>query len=262
MLSLKRPIIFFDLETTGLDPVKDRIVEIACVKQHPDGLRETWTRRINPGMPIPEEVIAIHGIRDEDVRDAPEFRQIAQDLWQWMKGCDLGGYNSARFDLPVLVEEFSRTKVKADFSTCRMVDVQHIFYKMEPRTLTAAYQFFCNKKLENAHSAEADILATMEVLEAQLNRYDQQLSRNVEELTDFLNGGEGLVDYAQKMVLRDGRAVFNFGKFKGRPVEEVLTEEPNYYDWMMSRDFPAHTKQKLTEILTTMKLGKKMGKQS
>ena len=256
MLSLKRPIIFFDLETTGLDPVRDRIVEIACIKQHPDGLRETWARRINPTIPIPEEVVAIHGIRDEDVKDAPKFRDIAQQLWEWMRGCDLGGYNSARFDLPVLMEEFGRTKVKADFSDCRMVDVQHIFYKMEPRTLTAAYQFFCNKTLTNAHSAEADILATMEVLEAQLIRYESHLSKDVDDLCDFLSGGEGMVDYAQKMVLRDGQAVFNFGKFKGRLVEEVLTEEPNYYDWMMSRDFPGHTKQKLSEIYTRMKLGK------
>lgn len=256
MLNLKRPIIFFDLETTGLDPVKDRIVEIACVKQHPDGLRETWTRRINPTIPIPEEVVDIHGIRDEDVKDAPQFRDIAQELWQWMKGCDLGGYNSARFDLPVLMEAFGRTSVKADFSDSRMVDVQHIFYKMEPRTLTAAYQFFCNKPLTKAHSAEADILATMEVLEAQLSRYEPHLSKDVDALCDYLGGGEGMVDYAQKMVLRNGQAVFNFGKFKGRPVEEVLTEEPNYYDWMMSRDFPGHTKQKLSEIYTRMKLGK------
>jgi DNA polymerase-3 subunit epsilon len=253
-LNLSRPIVFFDLETTGVNPVADRIVEIALIKIHPDGLRETQVRRLNPGMPIPAESSAIHGIHDEDVKDSPEFRQIAHDLHNWLKGCDFGGYNSARFDLPVLVEEFFRAGIPVDFSKTRNVDVQRIFYKMQPRNLSAAYQLFCGKTLENAHNAEQDILATIEVLEAQLDHY-KDLSKEVDELCDFIDDEDTLVDYARSMVKRNGQILFNFGKYKGQSVEEVFSKFPAYYDWMMKSDFSMHTKQKISEILNNMKLG-------
>ncbi len=254
-LALKRPIVFFDLETTGTDYVKDRIVELAFVKLLPDGKRETFARRINPGIPIPESASAIHGIRDEDVKDCPSFKQIAHQLNEWMKQCDLGGYNSSKFDLPLLAEEFLRAGVQVDFTERNMVDVQQIFFKMESRSLSAAYNFYCGKTLENAHSAEADILATIEVLEAQLERY-QELENDVKALHDFTNGNEGYVDYARRIIMKDGHPVFNFGKYKGRRVEEVFSQEPQYYDWMMQADFALHTKQKISEILNRMKLRK------
>ncbi|MBA3829426.1 MAG: 3'-5' exonuclease [Taibaiella sp.] len=253
-LALKRSIIFFDLETTGTDHAKDRIVELAFVKLNPDGTRDKFVKRINPGMPIPAEVTAIHGISDEDVKDCPEFKHIAHQLYQWMKGCDMGGYNSSRFDIPLLAEEFLRAGVDVDFSERHMIDVQQIFFKMESRTLSAAYNFYCNKQLDNAHSAEADILATIEVLEAQLERYNN-LTNEVQALHSFSNTDE-YVDYARRMVLKDGHPVFNFGKNKGRKVEDVFTSEPQYYDWMMQADFSLHTKQKISEILNKMKLKK------
>ncbi len=251
-LALKRPIVFFDLETTGTDYVKDRIVELAFVKLMPDGTRDSFVKRINPGMPIPESATAIHGITDEDVKDSPSFKQIAHQLNDWMKLCDLGGYNSSKFDLPLLAEEFLRAGVQVDFTERHMVDVQQIFFKMESRSLSAAYNFYCGKTLENAHSAEADILATIEVLEAQLDRYDE-LVNEVKALNDF-TGGEAYVDYARRIVMKDGHPVFNFGKYKGRKVEEVFSQEPQYYDWMMQADFALHTKQKISEILNRMKL--------
>ena len=253
-LALKRPIIFFDLETTGTDHAKDRIVELAFVKILPDGKREKYTKRINPGMPIPKESSAIHGITDEDVKDAPSFKKIAHDLFDWMRGCDLGGYNSSKFDLPLLAEEFLRVGINVDFTERHMIDVQQIFFKMESRTLAAAYNFYCQKQLENAHSAEADILATIEVLEAQLQRYEG-IGKEVGELHRFCTNEE-YVDYARRIVIKDGHPVFNFGKYKGRKVEEVFNAEPQYYDWMMQADFALHTKQKISEILNRMKLGK------
>lgn len=255
-LKLKRPIIFFDLETTGIDPAKDRIVEIAMVRLSPDGKRETYIKRINPGMPIPKESSDIHGIKDEDVKDAPMFKHIAHELYQWMQGADLGGYNSSKFDLPALAEEFLRAGIDVDFTERNMIDVQQIFFKMESRSLTAAYKFYCQKTLENAHSAEADVNATIDVLEAQLDRYEE-LSHEVNALHKF-TGGEQYVDYPRRIVLKDGEPVFNFGKYKGRKVEEVFTVEPQYYDWMMQADFALHTKQKISEILNRMKL-KKLG---
>jgi DNA polymerase-3 subunit epsilon len=251
-LSLKRPIVFFDLETTGTDPAKDRIVELACVKLMPDGTRDRFVRRLNPGMPIPPAATAVHGISDEDVKDAPMFKQIAHQLYEWMRNCDLGGYNASKFDLPMLAEEFLRAGMQVDFTERHLIDVQQIFFKMESRSLSAAYNFYCNKQLENAHSAEVDILATIEVLEAQLDRYSD-LVNDVKELHDFTNG-ETYVDYARRIVMKDGHPVFNFGKYKGRRVEEVFTQEPQYYDWMMQADFPLHTKQKISEILNRMKL--------
>lgn len=253
-LALKRPIIFFDLETTGTDNAKDRIVELAFVKLMPDGKRETFVKRINPGIPIPPIVTAIHGISDEDVKDAPSFKQIAHNLYEWMRNCDMGGYNSSKFDLPLLAEEFLRAGINVDFTERMMIDVQQIFFKMESRSLSAAYNFYCEKQLENAHSAEADINATIEVLEAQLDKY-ADLVNDVKSLSAF-TAGEQYVDYARRIVMRDGHPVFNFGKHKGRKVEDVFNQEPQYYDWMMQADFALHTKQKISEILNKMKLQK------
>lgn len=251
-LTLKRPIVFFDLETTGTDHARDRIVELAFVKIMPDGSRDKYVKRINPGMPIPPESTKIHGISDEDVKDAPMFKQIAHQLYDWIKGCDMGGYNSSKFDVPVLAEEFLRAGVNVDFTERHMVDVQQIFFKMEARTLAAAVSFYCKKELNNAHSAEADINATIDVLEAQLERYEN-LSGDVPALHKFTNTEE-YVDYARRIVMRDGHPVFNFGKYKGRKVEDVFNSEPQYYDWMMQADFALHTKQKISEILNRMKL--------
>jgi DNA polymerase-3 subunit epsilon len=253
-LLLKKPIIFLDLETTGTDHAKDRIIELALVKITPDGGRQSYVRRVNPSMPIPPSSTAIHGITDEHIKDCPTFKQIAKELYDWMKGCDLGGYASSKFDIPLLAEEFLRAGVNVDFTERHMIDVQQIFFKMESRTLSAAYNFYCNKTLENAHSAEADILATIEVLEAQLDRYTD-LSREVKPLHEF-TGGEQFVDYARRIVMKDGHPVFNFGKHKGRKVEDIFNEEPQYYDWMMQADFALHTKHKISEILNRMKLQK------
>lgn len=253
-LALKRPIVFFDLETTGTDNVKDRIVELAFVKILPEGKRDKFVKRINPGIPIPPEVTAIHGISDEDVKNSPTFKMIAHQLYEWMKGCDLGGYNSSKFDLPLLAEEFLRVGINVDFTERHMIDVQQIFFKMEARTLSAAYSFYCNKELTNAHSAEADIDATIEVLEAQLNRYET-LGTEVPALHQFTHTDE-YVDYARRIVMKDGHPVFNFGKHKGRRVEDIFNAEPQYYDWMMQADFALHTKQKISEILNRMKLKK------
>jgi DNA polymerase III subunit epsilon len=250
-LILKRPIVFFDLETTGVDPVKDRIVELAFIKLHPDGRKETFVRRTNPTIPIPKESSAIHGITDEDVKNAPTFKQIAHQLFDWIRGCDMGGYNSSKFDLPLLAEEFLRVGINVDFTERNMIDVQQIFFKMEARTLGAAYKFYCNKDLENAHSAEADIAATIEVLEAQLEKYDK-IGNDVPTLHNFTHTDE-YVDYARRIIMKDGAPVFNFGKHKGRKVEEIFTTEPQYYDWMMQADFSLHTKQKISEILNRMK---------
>lgn len=253
-LNLKRPIVFFDLETTGTDTAKDRIVELAFVKINPDGTRDKYVKRINPQMLIPAESSAIHGIFDEHVKDAPTFKQIGHELNSWIKGCDFGGYNSTRFDLPLLAEEFLRSGIDVDFTERAMIDVQQIFFKMEQRTLSAALHFYCGKSLDNAHSAEADIMATIDVLEAQLERYSE-LPNEALAIQEYA-GSNDLVDYARRMVMKDGHPVFNFGKHKGRRVVEVFEKEPNYYDWMMNADFALHTKQKLSEILNEMKLGK------
>jgi DNA polymerase-3 subunit epsilon len=227
-LQLQRPVAFFDLETTGVDPAKDRIVEIAVVKVHPDGKKESWVKRINPEMPIPPESTAIHGISNKDVQHAPTFKQVAHELKSFMNNCDLGGYNSNKFDIPVLVEEFLRAEIPIDFKDRKLIDVQQIFYKKEARTLSAAYAFYCNKELTNAHSAEADVLATIQVLEAQLDRYND-LNNDIKSLHEF-TGGDDFVDYARRIVLKDGEPVFNFGKYKGQKVIEVFRKEPQYYD--------------------------------
>ncbi len=247
-LNLKNPIVFLDLETTGIDPSKDRIVEISLIKVTPDGREEVKTRRINPEMHIPEEATAIHGITDEDVKDEPRFREIARSLARYLEGCDFGGFNSNKFDIPVLVEEFLRAGVDVDFKKRRFVDVQNIFHKLEQRTLVAAYKFYCGKDLTDAHSAEADTKATYEVLKAQLDRYPEELQNDVEFLSDFSARSQS-VDYAGRIVYNEkGEECFAFGKHKGRPVAEVFREEPSYYTWMMNGDFPRYTQKVITEI--------------
>lgn len=248
MLQLTRPIAFIDLETTGVSLSSDRIVEIAIIKLLPDGTRQVKRKLINPQIPIPKVTSDIHGITDEMVKDAPSFKQIANEVKMFMENCDLGGYNSNRFDIPILMEEFLRSGLDLDLSTRRMIDVQHIFYTMEPRTLSAAYKFFCEKELVDAHSAEADVAATIDVLEAQLKRYTN-LGNTIDSVLGVI-GEEKIVDYARRFAFDDkGNEIFNFGKHKGRLVTDVLKAEPQYYDWMMRGDFPLHTKQKLTEIL-------------
>jgi DNA polymerase III subunit epsilon len=247
MLQLKRPIAFIDLETTGVNLSTDRIVEIAIVKIQPDNSRQTKRKLINPTIPIPKEVSDLHGITDEMVKDAPTFKTAANELKQFIEGCDLGGYNSNRFDIPLLMEEFLRADIEIDLSQRKMVDVQHIFYQMEPRTLTAAVKFYCGKELEGAHGAEADINATVDVLMAQMARYTQ-LGNTVESILEVI-GEDKLIDYARRFVYDDkGREVFNFGKYKGQAIADVLKKDTGYYDWMMKGDFPLHTKQKLTEL--------------
>ncbi|MEI8053482.1 MAG: 3'-5' exonuclease [Bacteroidota bacterium] len=248
MLDLKRPIAFIDLETTGISLSSDRIVEIAIIKVMPDNSRTVKRKLLNPEMLIPKTSSDIHGITDEMVKDAPTFKQAGNEIKQFLDNCDLGGYNSNRFDIPILMEEFLRAGMDVDLSTRRMVDVQHIFYTMEPRTLSAAYKYYCQKELENAHSAEADVSATIDVLFSQITRYEK-LGNSVDSILSAI-GEEKIVDYARRFLFDEkGVEVFNFGKYKGRSVKDVLKNEPQYYDWMMKGDFPLHTKQKLTEIL-------------
>ena len=248
MLQLKRPIAFIDLETTGVSLSTDRIVEIAIIKISPDGTRQVKRKLINPQMPIPQESSEIHGITDDMVKDAQTFKQAGNEIKMFIENCDMGGYNSNRFDIPMLMEEFLRAGMEVDLSTRRMVDVQHIFYTMEPRTLTAAYKYYCEKELIDAHSAEADVNATIDVLLSQIKRYPQ-LGNSVDTILGSI-GEEKIVDYARRFLFNEkGVEVFNFGKHKGRPVVDVLKAEPQYYDWMMRGDFPLHTKKKLTEIL-------------
>jgi len=253
-LQLKRPLAVIDLETTGTNVATDRIIEIAIVKVFPDKTTQTKVKRIHPGMPIPPSSTAIHGISDEDIKDCPTFKQCANELRQYLDNCDLAGYNSNRFDIPLLVEEFLRIGLEFDIKDRKFIDVQKIFHLMEKRTLSAAYKFYCEKDLLNAHSAEADALATYEILEAQLARYEQ-LQAEVTPLADFTKEDD-YVDFARRMVMQNGVEVFNFGKYKGRAVREVLKIEPQYYDWMMKADFPLNTKQKLTDIYHSMMLKK------
>lgn len=246
-LNLKRPIVFFDLETTGVDTAKDRIVEISMVKVMPDGEQIVKTRKLNPGMHIPAEATAIHGITDEDVRDCPTFAQVAKSLEQFIRGCDFG-----RLQLQPLRPAGAGRGVPAGgrrrgFQTPPFVDVQNIFHKKEQRTLVAAYKFYCDKDLEDAHSAEADTLATYEVLMAQLERYPD-LENDIDKLAEFSTRGEA-ADYAGRILFNEkGEEVFGFGKYKGRPVAEVFRAEPSYYAWMMNGDFPLYTKKVITEI--------------
>lgn len=246
-LKLKRPIIFFDLETTGVDVSRDRIVEISMIKIMPDGEEITRTRRLNPTIPIPAEATAVHGITDEDVKDQPTFAQVAKSLARFVEGCDFGGFNSNRFDLPVLAEEFLRAGVEVDLKRHRFIDVQNIFHKKEQRTLVAAYRFYCNRELEDAHSAEADTRATYEVLQAQLDRYDD-LENDIDFLAEYSSRGN-FADYAGMILYNEqGDEVFAFGKYKGRSVSEVFGTDPGYYAWILNGNFPLYTKKLMTEI--------------
>ena len=246
-LNLKRPIAFFDLETTGINISNDRIVELSVLKISPNGKEEWLTSRINPEMSIPPQSTAIHGITDEDVANAPTFKEIAKKLVVFLEGCDLAGYNAIKFDIPVLAEEFLRVDVDYNFRKRRYVDVQVIFHKKEQRTLVAAYKFYCNKELKDAHSSKADTNATFEVLKSQLDRY-KDLENDVEKLADY-SSYYSIVDFAGRIILDENDVeIFNFGKYKGKPVELVFSEDPAYYSWMMKSDFPLYTKKVLTEI--------------
>lgn len=247
-LNLKNPLVFFDLETTGINITKDRIVEISLLKVHPNGKEEIKSRRINPEMPIPPQATAIHGITDDDVKDCPTFKQVAKSLADMLEGCDLAGFNSSRFDVPMLSEEFLRAGVDFDMSKRKFVDVQIIFHKKEQRTLEAAYKFYCEKELENAHSAEADTIATYEVLKSQLDRYPD-LENDIAFLSKEYSSFNNNVDFAGRIIFdENGVEVFNFGKHKGKSVVQVLRNEPSYYSWMIDGDFPLNTKQMLTKI--------------
>lgn len=246
-LELRKPICFFDLETTGTNLAKDRIVEISILKVFPNGEERSRTWLVNPGIPIPPEVTAVHGISDADVADKPQFKEIASEIQQWFRDSDFAGFNSDRFDIPLLVEELMRAGIDFDRKNMVSVDVQTIFHKMEKRTLGAAYKFYCNKELEDAHSAEADTRATYEVLLAQIERYPE-LASDVPSLSEFTTRHQAL-DFAGH-ILEDenGRPVFGFGKFKGVPVLDVLKKEPGYFGWMLQADFPLYTKRVLTQI--------------
>ncbi len=259
-LNLKNPIIFLDLETTGINIASDRIVEIALIKVFPDGKEEEKCLRINPQMPIPERSTRIHGITDEDVKDAPTFPEVAKSIAQFIEGCDLGGFNSNRFDIPLLAEEFLRADIDIDLKKRKFIDVQSIYHKMEKRTLAAAFKFYCGQDLKNAHSALADTRATYEVMKAQLDRYQDTeiedengkrmipVQNDINLLSEFSTYDRN-VDFMGRIVLDDkGIEVFNFGKNKGRAVEDVLKEQPGYYNWIMKGDFPLYTKKVLTNI--------------
>jgi DNA polymerase-3 subunit epsilon len=265
-LKLKKPLAFFDLETTGIDPVNDRIVEISMLKAMPDGSTSSKTFRINPEMKIPYETTLIHGISDEDVKDSPTFKKLAPEILAFLEGCDLGGYNSVKFDLPMLVEECMRVGVDFDFSKRKMVDAQKIFHYMEPRNLAAAFKFYCGKEMSDegrAHSAEFDTFVTFQVLNEQVKRYENNERKdekgqvfvpvqNDVDVLDKLSRGNQF-DLANRMVYNDkGLVVFNFGKHKGKVVTDVFRAEPSYYDWMMKGDFARDTKRKLTDLKLSM----------
>lgn len=247
-LTLKRPLLFFDIEATGLDTSRDRIVELSYIKMSPDGSEEAQTMRFNPTIPISAEATAVNGITDEDVAQCPTFADKAAELARVFSGCDIAGYNSNHFDVPMLVEEFIRAGVEFDVSACNLVDVQGIYHKMEKRTLAAAYQFYCHKDLENAHTAMADTRATLEVLRAQLDHYGDQIPHSIEGLAEFSRFNKN-VDLAGRIIYDDkGTPVFNFGKHRGRPVEWVVKNEPGFISWMLQADFPQNTKQALTRL--------------
>jgi DNA polymerase III subunit epsilon len=260
-LKLTRPIAFFDLETTGVHVVTDRIVEISIYRVMSDGSSDSMTRLINPTIPIPPEVTAIHGIKDADVADAPTFAQLAPALDTFLKNCDLAGYNSNKFDIPMLIEEFLRCNIQFDIKKRRLIDVQNIFHKMEPRTLKAAYKFYCGKDLIGAHEAEADTKATYEILLSQIERYSQTeyedrdgkksmpIANDIQALHDFSYNHNNADLVGHIGYNKQGKEIFNFGKYKNRVVEEVFNKEPQYYDWMMRADFPLSTKNVIQAIM-------------
>ena len=247
-LNLKNPLVFFDLETTGTNINSDRIVEICYLKVYPNGNEESKTMRINPEMHIPEASSAVHGIYDADVADCPTFREVAKNIANDIEGCDLAGFNSNRFDIPLLAEEFLRVGVDIDMMKRKFIDVQVIFHKLEQRTLSAAYKFYCDKNLEDAHTAEADTRATYEVLKAQLDRYPDVLENDMKFLADYSSYNKN-VDFAGRIVYNEqGVEVFNFGKYKGMPVAEILKKDVGYFGWLMQGDFTLNTKNVLTKI--------------
>lgn len=251
-LNIKNPLVFVDIETTGLDIINDRIVEIAVLKIHVDGKEELKIRRVNPTIPIPPQASAVHGITDEDVKNEPTFKEIARSLANFIEGCDFAGYNSNKFDFPLLAEEFLRADIDFDLKKRKFIDVQTIFHKMEKRTLSAAYKFYCDKELSDAHSAGADSFATFEVLKSQLDRYPD-LKNDVDFLAEF-SAQTRNADFAGRIILDEkGVEYFNFGKHKGKTVTEVLEKEPSYYAWMMNGDFPLYTKRVLTNIYLKMR---------
>ncbi|MCC6818677.1 MAG: 3'-5' exonuclease [Bacteroidia bacterium] len=246
-LVLNKPLVIFDLETTGINTAKDRIVELFMIKVQADGSRSDFYQRFNPGIPIPPEITAIHGISDEDVKNEPSFESIAPDLNAFLLNCDFAGFNSNKFDFPMLVEEFYRAGIDFEVSKRKFIDAQKIFHLLEPRNLSAAYKFYCNKDLSNAHSAKADTEATWEIIQSQLDHY-QQLEPNIDFLHKF-SGQNNLVDLAGRLVLNDKQeVVFNFGKHRGKKVSDVFKTDLGYYDWMMNGDFPNQTKKVLTQL--------------
>lgn len=247
-LNLKRPIIFFDLETTGLDIAKDRIVELCYIRVEPNGNEEARSMRINPEMHIPEVASSVHGITDDDVKDCPTFADVAPQLAATFERCDLAGFNSNRFDLPLLAEEFMKAGVNIDLSHVQAIDVQNIYHKLEKRTLAAAYKFYCGRDLENAHSALADTQATYEVLQAQLDHYPNDLQNDVDFLAEFSRMNRN-IDFAGRFVYDEsGKELINFGKYKGKAIKDVLSRDPGYYSWIMQGDFTLNTKQVLTKL--------------
>lgn len=247
-LNLKKPIIFFDLETTGLDIAKDRIVELCYIRVEPNGNEEARSMRINPEMHIPEVASSVHGITDDDVKDCPTFADVAPQLAATFEGCDLAGFNSNRFDLPLLAEEFMKAGVNIDLSHVQAIDVQNIYHKLEKRTLAAAYKFYCGRDLENAHSALADTQATYEVLQAQLDHYPNDLQNDVDFLAEFSRMNRN-IDFAGRFVYDEsGKELINFGKYKGKAIKDVLSRDPGYYSWIMQGDFTLNTKQVLTKL--------------
>jgi DNA polymerase-3 subunit epsilon len=254
-LNLKNPLIFFDLETTGIDVATDRIVEISYLKIYPNGDEESRTMKVNPSVPIPPKSTAIHGITDEDVKDAPKFGEIAKTLVHVFEGSDFAGYNSNKFDLPLLAEEFLRAGIDIDLKKRKFVDIQVIFHKKEQRTLSAAYKFYCDQELVNAHTAEADTKATYEILKAQLDRYCD-LPNDIDELSKFSSQNQN-VDFVGRIIYNEeGQEIFNFGKYKGQLVTEVFKKDLGYYSWMMNGQFPMHTKNVLTAIKLRSAFGK------
>lgn len=266
-LNLKRPLAFFDVESTGLSIAKDRIIEISILKVNPNGTSESKTWLINPDYPISEEASTIHGYTNKDLADKPTFKQLAKEISRFLNNCDLSGYNAIKYDIPILVEEFLRADVDFDINNRKMIDVQNIFMKMEQRTLSAATKFYLDKELVNAHSAEADTMATYEILKAQLDRYENQekadrdgnvstpVQNDMQALHDFSSHHKNADLMGQIIFNKDGKEAFNFGKHKGKTVEEVFTSEPSYYNWMQKADFPLHTKKLLTNIKLRMSLG-------
>ncbi len=246
-LNLSKPICFFDLETTGINITNDRIVEISILKVYPNGKEESYTQRVNPTIPIPPEVTKVHGISDADVADKPTFKEISKEVHNLIKDADLGGFNSNRFDIPLLAEEMLRAELDFDMKNRQSIDVQTIFHKMEQRTLSAAYKFYCDKNLDDAHSAEADTKATFEVLKAQIERYDE-LENDAKFLAEF-SSRKRFADFAGFIAFnKDGQECFSFGKHKGKLVTEVLENEPGYFGWLLNADFPLYTKKVLTAI--------------